>query len=436
MNFFAYLRLYKIQLVKTINCFITFLCLGGCSTLLGSSLLDIQIRVRKPFDVVTGLVPSRSIGYMIGGVVAGFLEGKIEPNCAMGFAALFGSIAIGLAPWFTTFNPIYACFLFSGFSSGILDIFCNAYVFNIWGDQVAFYIQILHSSFGLGSLLTPLIARSFLLPSTNESLSDEAIFALYSPDDVKVQYAFMIIAVTLFCISFGYAIFYFIDKSRKQIEVPKEEPDKQKPWKKYLCIGIAGLIANCSFGIQMIVGSLAPAFSVKADIHMTKQTGAALVSVFWICYTFYRYVHIGIAKIFKERKILYCSYLLTIAGALVMIPHAARYSECTWISIILLGIGYSPTFTASLAILQEYFYLSNRLLSVVYFFGTVGESIHPWILTFFMNTKPIAFTYYLGIISVVQVFACFSLNMICDKIFKKEDRRDVSRTGSIRSYAR
>lgn len=69
MNFFAYLRLYKIQLVKTINCFITFLCLGGCSTLLGSSLLDIQIRVRKPFDVVTGLVPSRSIGYMIGGVV-------------------------------------------------------------------------------------------------------------------------------------------------------------------------------------------------------------------------------------------------------------------------------------------------------------------------------------------------------------------------------
>lgn len=418
--------------------------LGGCSTLLGSSLLDIQIRVREPFDKVTGLVPSRAIGYMFGGVIAGLVEAKLDANLVLFFANSTAAILIGLAPWFYSYWSIYTCFLLSGVSQGVLDIFVNTYSFNVWGSKAANYIQILHSSYGIGCLLTPLLTKAFLLtePVTadNETLTDDEIFATYSPEDVQVQYAFLIIAVVLLSSSFGFLLFHFRDKAAKKADSASNKEvvihNDSARWKRYLCIGVVAFIANCSFGLQTLVGSLGPAFVVKSGLHMSKSEGATLVTVFWAVFTFYRYVHIGLLNYFKERYVMICAYLCVIVSAFVMAPHAATYRVCIWVGLILLGGGYSPTFTVSLSTLQKYFFLSNRNASCIFIIGVTGESIHPWILTQLMVKNQVYFTYYLGILSSMQVATCFILPIICEKIFKPEEKRDYSRTGSIRSYTR
>ncbi|XP_053205252.1 sodium-dependent glucose transporter 1-like [Panonychus citri] len=440
MNLTEYLKLYKIHLIKTSLCFLTFMSLGGCSTLLGSSLLDIQIRVREPYEKVTGLIPSRAIGYMIGGVIAALIETKLEPNLVLFCANSTGAIFIGLAPWFFSYWPIYSCFFISGIAQGVLDIFVNTYSYNIWGLKAANYIQVLHSSFGLGSLLTPLLTKGFLLPSTNETLTDDETFALYSPEDVKVQYAFLVISIVLFSSSLGFLLFYLRARANRKTDdfVNKEIVinNVSALWKRALCIAIVALVANCSFGLQTLVGSLGPPFAVKSDLHMSKQDGASLVTVFWFLYTFYRYVHLGLLNVFKERRIMIFSYTCVIISAFVMAPHAAYSRPCIWISFVLLGAGYSPTFTVALSTLQRYFYLSGRNASYIFIVGVTGESIHPWILTKLMQSSQVYFVYYLAIMSSIQVALCFILPIVCNKIFKPDERKDFSRTESFRSFTR
>lgn len=101
-----------------------------------------------------------------------------------------------------------------------------------------------------------------------------------------------------------------------------------------------------------------------------------------------------------------------------MVPHAAYNELCTWISFVLLGIGYSPLFAVAYASLESYFKVSARQTSIIFVFGVIGESIHPPILGYFIDQWTNLFIYYLGSISSLFVIIMFLQPFICDRLFK------------------
>ncbi|XP_015781897.1 sodium-dependent glucose transporter 1-like [Tetranychus urticae] len=441
MNLCEYLKTNRAKLIKTFFCYVSFFGLGGCCTLLGSSLLDLSISLNAEFKEVSGLVPSRSIGYIIGAVLSGFVGKFAGPDLILFLTNLTAGIFIALAPWFRHFAVIYTCLLLSGISQGIFDIFTNTYTLAIWGDKATNYVQILHGSFGLGSLLTPLLIKPFLLPLAqnegNETQSD-AFLGDYTPDDVIIQYPFIVVGVLLIFASSGFLVFHFkrksSEKDKQSVDV-KPEVDHPK-WKIVVSLTALALIAHTTFGVETLIGSLAPSFVVISDLKMSKQDGANMVTMFWSLFTFYRLFFIAATSCIKERYMMYFNYCILITAIVMMCISGAYNQLIAWISIGLLGIGFSPTFSVSLGLLQKYINISNKYASFIFITAAVGESIHPWIVTKFMDSMPAFFIYYTAAVSFGQLALCFILPFILKSIFRKDIKFPLDRSASIRSSQR
>ncbi|XP_025017914.1 uncharacterized protein LOC107359292 [Tetranychus urticae] len=312
--------------------------------------------------------------------------------------------------------------------------------------------------FGVGALIIPLVTRPFLLPfqrdedqiiqgrSININITSSATklpFGGFTPDDVTIQYPYLINGIFLCLVSIGFIVFYFKDKQipsndcksvnntvSGNIDSPgcsnaasgdngSSQDNVDKPWKKYVAIIPMMLIANIAFGFTTTVGSLGPSFAVKSPIAMTKKTAALLITVFWTMFCFYRIIFIPLSSYFSHRRLMLFNLLLILISVGLMISKAAYDPYFTWASFILLGTGYSPTFSVSFALLQQYFPISGRLASFIFMNGCIGESIHPWLVAKFMEGWPEFFVYYLGGMCIVYVILNFSLPHLCNLIFKR-----------------
>lgn len=139
------------------------------------------------------------------------------------------------------------------------------YIIKIWGESATNYLQILHMSFGIGALIVPLITRPFLLPLNRDEedgirSNGTALVNGYSPDDVMIQYPYLITGLFICSISIPFGIFYLKElRNPAQYEsLTEESKDKKESqsfdWRKYVAIIPMALIANIAFGFTTLVG--------------------------------------------------------------------------------------------------------------------------------------------------------------------------------------
>ncbi|XP_053212616.1 sodium-dependent glucose transporter 1-like [Panonychus citri] len=417
MELIKFVKTNKYKIFKTLLTYLTFAGLGGVNTLMGSSLLDLQIKVQTSFSTVSKLVPARAIGYVLGASSCGLYEKRIDDYLILSISNFIAGLFLILAPWFNIIELIFASIIISGFAQGVFDIYCNVIILRIWGKHGVNWLQVLHMCFGVGALITPIFTRPFLLPNTE---SDDTTVILangtsvnstqtsqYTPEDVKVQYSFMIVGGMLFIVSIPFFFCYLHDRktnSENSAEPEAEEIQSNASTTKKVCAVImTGILANFAFGTEAVVGNLCTAFAVKADIKMDKKTAVLIATVFWSMFSFYRLIFIPMTLFIKEGRLFVLNLFIILAGTFVLVPKAASQSTFTWIAFILLGIGYSPVFSISYGSLGKYFPITNAMTSYIFVNGVIGETIHTTILSKFIETKPIIFTYYLGAMSILYV---------------------------------
>lgn len=158
---------------------------------------------------------------------------------------------------------------------------------------------------------------------------------------------------------------------------------------------------------------------------MTKKEAALLVTAFWTCFSFFKIVFVPLALYFGEKKMVFFNLGIMIISIIIMVPHAAYNELCTWISLTLLGIGYSPLFAIAYASLESYFTVSGRQTAIIFVAGVMGESIHPPILGAFIDQWPNLFIYYLGAISMVFVIMMFLQPYICQLLFLSHRSKNI-----------
>uniref|UniRef100_T1KTK1 Major facilitator superfamily (MFS) profile domain-containing protein n=1 Tax=Tetranychus urticae TaxID=32264 RepID=T1KTK1_TETUR len=460
MNLCEYLRVNRYKIFKTILTYITFAGLGGVNTLVGSSLLDIKIYVQRSFAATSRLVQFRALGYGVGATVAGFFEKYFDDYLVLSATNLLAGVFLALAPWFRSLETVLIFIFIASFAIGVFDICkynCNVIILRIWGKNGVNWLQVLHMFGGVGALIVPIITRPFLLPNTEyDGLSTvtttspetmdftnitDIISAInttttitYTPDDVKVQYAFLIVGMVLAVVAIPYFFCYLHDRKQKSKdeenrengETGEETPQfvQTSTLKKVLAVIITAALANFCFGTEAVVGNLSTSFAVKADVHMDKQNAVLVATVFWTMFSFYRCIFIPLTLVIKESKLFYMNLLIIVAGVVTLVPYAASKELFTWISFTLLGIGYSPVFSISYGSLGHYFPVTNAMTSFIFVNGVIGETIHTTVLSKFIDTKPVLFTYYLGGMGIIYVMLSFLLPLYCRKVFKGPKKRD------------
>ncbi|XP_015795274.1 major facilitator superfamily domain-containing protein 4A [Tetranychus urticae] len=403
----------KFNLVKTFFVYLTYFCIGSITTLLGSSLLDLQILANTDFAKISLLIPIRSGGHIVGSAIAGFVGQKVSQPLVLSITNLLSGIFIGIAAVFTKFEYISACLLIAGINHGIADVLCNTYVSIIWKESCTNFLQALHMSWGIGSLLTPVITRPFLLPSNefeqpkanNSSSHLPIINPIIGSSDVLIHYVFFIFGITSIVSSIPFLCIHCFEM--RETDESNEAPDGNKEikqnWSKcqtYTVITLVALIGHIVYSLEGLIGSLGTSFSVKSDLHMAKKTGVLLATAFWICFSFYRLLYIPLTFIISEQKLLVTSLFISTVGIFVTVPWANTHEICIWLGFMLIGTGMSPIFCAAYGMLAQYITMSARISSMLFIAGVIGESVHPAIAAALMANNPVIFLYYVGVLGI------------------------------------
>ena len=109
------------KLLLEINVSYLSLLQGLCIAILGPTLLDLQQRTHTDIKQISRVFTVRSIGYLVGSIVGGFLFNFFNHSCLVGIFLLLTAIGTALAPWWQQLSRLMACISFVGMSMGLLD---------------------------------------------------------------------------------------------------------------------------------------------------------------------------------------------------------------------------------------------------------------------------------------------------------------------------
>lgn len=138
------------------TCFFAFFCNGSLALMMGSAMPDLKAAYHLS-DTTSGLFLS---AHSIGNLIAGFISGIVPLYLGQKKSIiLLSSLAfVGFAMMILWGNPVwlFLAFVFSGLGRGSVSNFDNRMV-NLLSGGSPVGTNLLHSSFAIGAILTPLI---------------------------------------------------------------------------------------------------------------------------------------------------------------------------------------------------------------------------------------------------------------------------------------
>ncbi|XP_074602420.1 sodium-dependent glucose transporter 1-like isoform X2 [Brevipalpus obovatus] len=336
-----------------------------------------------------------------------------------------------------SFIPLASTALFLGVGNSVYELACHVLLINVWSEKVGNFIQILHMSYGVGSMLAPLLIRFFLLPIPKDAGDDkDAARNFYSPDDVQIKYPFVTTCALSIIVGFGFGYSYL--KRAQNTKNPDSDPKKtgdsssdhhqkvdDQPSNLKICIAViwVAILAHLAFSMQLTLCSFAQAFGVKHSFNMKKKSAALLSSLFWAFYVISKLIFVILSMTIGQTEIVNLCYGLTAVSLALLLALASQFEICLWLAFGLLGLGYSPLFAVAYASLEKYFHVTGRQTSFIFLAGGIGESLHTTMVGTFMDDNPPFFLHYVGTLGTIFLIMVVALPYLCRFLFGDPDER-------------
>ncbi|XP_069132718.1 sodium-dependent glucose transporter 1-like [Argopecten irradians] len=163
-------------IIKILCLSLAFFSLGLCIAIPGPTLIDLGERVQTDTSHMALVFTARSVGYLFGALVGGFLFDIFDKQLLLCVTLFLASLATCVIPWALTLVVLAVMFSLQGIAMGVLDTGGNALCVRIWGKRSSPYIQAMHFAFGIGAFIAPLLSQPFLhevsLANTTHPITD------------------------------------------------------------------------------------------------------------------------------------------------------------------------------------------------------------------------------------------------------------------------
>ncbi|OWF50543.1 sodium-dependent glucose transporter 1-like [Mizuhopecten yessoensis] len=150
------------SMIKILCLSLAFFSLGLCIAIPGPTLIDLGERVQSDTTHMALVFTARSVGYLLGALVGGFLFDIFDKQLLLCVTLFLASLATCVIPWALTLVVLAVMFSLQGIAMGVLDTGGNALCVRIWGKRSSPYIQVMHFAFGIGAFIAPLLSQPFL----------------------------------------------------------------------------------------------------------------------------------------------------------------------------------------------------------------------------------------------------------------------------------
>ena len=344
-------------------------------------------------------------------------------------------------------------FLFCYFSE------LTAMLFSVWKSEAGPYFQLTHFFFAIGGILSPLVAKSFLIQITPQTLSQNTtggLSGLISNDsaftmdrrsncsaeetvgkimnastnidcdgavifvkNTNVQFAYLISAVVVLSAALPFLV-YFITGSRKVQENEESQNENAKKVSSKIQVLVVTLLCIVSAIGTAVVDSIAnylASFGIL-QLDWSEDMGSSMTSLYFATYAVGNLIGVFILKCITSRSFVYLTYITSIGSI------ALLYIGVYWTITVLQTIAVAAIGLSMSAILPTIFtwtqqavtQISGVIASALLFAGSVGTMANPILLGYLMESvTPMWYLY----LSILETIFCFAIFIIADLITRK-----------------
>ncbi|CAG0919778.1 unnamed protein product [Notodromas monacha] len=156
---------------KSDKLFVTFCAFGAmmskaiCLRMLGPTIIDLAELMGVRESQITQVFFARAFGYFMGAIAAGVLFRYLNRTLLIMTSLFLLAVTNIAVPTMPTYHFLFGVLLLQGVGLGIVDPGISTYILDTWGEKSAPYMQMVYLGYGVGSLLTPQLAKPFLSAS-------------------------------------------------------------------------------------------------------------------------------------------------------------------------------------------------------------------------------------------------------------------------------
>ncbi|RWS00640.1 sodium-dependent glucose transporter 1-like protein [Dinothrombium tinctorium] len=387
----------KIKFLKTVVVSIIYLAIGVTTSIIGPTLLDLQIAINSTLENTGFIVPVKAFGYMIGSLSGCFVPEKSDRQPYIICCSVMVSVVVSLIPLNRTLITLIVNIFFLGLFTGFTDMGVNSFILQLWGKKCAPYIQIATFFYGIGAFSAPLLVEPFLLPINFEKNGNDTAKHQYTPNDLKLNTPydalaiFLILAIILFTL-----IYYFFDDKLdyEKYEETNDEKDESSPKLRTVAIIILAILLKLFFGNVVTFGGYLTPFAVKSQMNLSKSTGAFMASLFWGTFAVFKLPAALLMRFINIRLLITIQLTLSLVSSLILLCFGQYFEVALWIAAAMMGLGGSSLYALFIGYIQNYIHLTNYIISVGLVGACAGEFVYPFVVAKFIDQDPAIFSLY------------------------------------------
>jgi len=326
-----------------------------------------------------------------------------------------------------------------GFGGAGYDTAQIVWIIEMWETKAAAYIQTQHFCFALGTLVSPLLMKSFLPMDTletndggitlqsdilttaegigtnnttllyqSETLDSDQSSQLYVP--FLIGGIFTIIGGILLLLLYGIKKY---EKPSKSGVIANEDNNQTDPGKskgcncrKLILILLSAVVLGAYSGMELCSFQFLPTFTHFIDLKLSQQDGALVLSGLAAAFTVGRAIGIFIVLKIRPEILLLGNILLVITGNTLLLFFANSSLPILWGGAILLGIGFSTVFPSFYGYIEQHLKVSNVVGASMIVAGGLVSSLYPIIIGSFIEKNPfiLMYTNYFSLVACTSAF--------------------------------
>ncbi|CAH8429863.1 unnamed protein product [Schistosoma rodhaini] len=381
---------------------------------------------KSNYEQIGIALSTRAIGLLFGSLIGGILSDRYKSlrSIFIILSLIVGAITTLIVPWCLNVIILTIILFIAGFSHGFLTTNGNPLLASVWEEKAAGPFSLMHSGYGMGAALAPLLVKPFTIPSPSNN-NDTLVTNITTNQQnnttelvlVNAMIPYSIVAGIVLLCAFYFFIITCIDHSTNsksngimllkgdnntkitsstslstnQIFSKKSSKklnfnyfkliqtilyEKLKKLKK-----INLIIISCTFitfftivGNERVYGKFMFTYALYGPLKLTLNDSYIINLIYWLCFCLARILIFFISICLSAHIILVTIATGTLISSigLCILPYKKLWF---YICTILFSLFKSPLFPSTLATMNHSIEINGFIIIIVNFGSSFGATI-------------------------------------------------------------
>jgi fucose permease len=330
-----------------------------------------------------------------------------------------------------------------GFFNGLFHSCANVFILSLWeGRNSSPHVFALHFSFGVGSLLSPILAKPFLSsgnPLQTGTPGPEDVLDMtratdnytmefmdqihHTPQEYGVKCLYSIIGAQLVVLFLPLLVFYILERQAENrlrqtsAEQKTCEDDRLGLRPRLILLAFMFFVYFFSAGLEISFRSYISTFTVS--LGHSRQDGSDITALYYTSFAAVRGMSVIGGIYLSPSAVMWTSLSLCLGGTTLLSAVSSQSFASLQVGVVLMGAGSACTFAGGLLWLKDVMKISNKVGSVLTVSMNISVQLYCLIIGSVIDDSPMQFMHLMSV-SAIALVVMFALTSALAAYFRRQ----------------